>query len=419
MPFSILDLPHYITKAIEKLGYNEPTAVQEEVIPLIREGKDLMIEAPTGTGKTAAYVLPFIQQMNEMNSEPSNRTIQNLTLAPTRELALQVSSFYASISEFSPREIKIVTLIGGEPIGDQAAALQRGVDIVVATPGRLLDLLRTNEVNLKESKLIIFDEADKLFDVDFTEEIHDLLRQLPEKRQTLFFSATLPKKVIDLSEKLLTDPVNVVIHPPEKVTASIHQRAINVNRDTRRALLQHLLVKEKWENVMVFVASKRAAFNLGGKLHRAGFSVDSFHGDLCQEERIAVLEEFKNKEFTILISTDIAARGIDITKLALVVNYDLPRSPAGYVHRIGRTGRAGEEGQAISFIDHEDEAHFRLIEKRMGMRLEREQIEGFELRGEAPQKVKGSGPVKGKRKSKKDKLRELQPASSLWKRPSS
>jgi len=409
MTFESLELPGYLLKALDKLSFLTPTPVQEQVIPEILEGKDLMVEAHTGTGKTAAYSIPSIKKINDLHSD-SNKDdsfIYNLTLVPTRELAIQVASFYKNCSKYSPNRIQTLTVIGGEPIEQQLNALEKGVDIVVATPGRLLELLELEKINLNHIKTLILDEADKLFTIEFTEQLQLLLEQLPENRQNLLFSATLPAKILKLKDLVLNDPTSIKITPDEATIDNIEQRLIEVNSHNRRALLQHLIKTEKWENAMVFVATKRAAYNLGLKLRKAGFSVEAFHGDLDQEDRVEVLNGFKNKDYSILITTDITARGIDIAKLSAVINYDLPRSPLDYVHRIGRTGRAGEKGRTYTFIDHADKAHFKVIEKKAKIKLQPEQIEGFELTGEAPTKEKGPAPVKGKRKSKKDKLREL------------
>jgi superfamily II DNA/RNA helicase len=408
MSFNSLNLPDYILNAIEELSFTDPTPVQECVIPEIFEGHDLMVEARTGTGKTAAYVLPNIKLINDLLVENKDFHILNLILVPTRELALQVTSFYTSCSKFSPQPIKIISVIGGEPIENQISALQEGVQVVVATPGRLLELLELKQIQFQDLQMLILDEADKLFSLEFTEQLELLLKQIPEQRQNLLLSATLPPKVTNFSHLILKDPKRFNITPDEATVENIQQRVIEVNRHKRRALLQHLIKTEHWENAMVFVATKRAAYNLGMKLRKANFSVDAFHGDLDQEDRVKVLNDFKNKKFTVLITTDITARGIDIRKLSAVINYDLPRSPLDYIHRIGRTGRAGEIGKSYTFIDHEDQAHFKIIEKKAGIKLEREQVDGFELTGDAPEIKKGPAPVKGKRKSKKDKLREKQ-----------
>ena len=410
MSFSSLDLPEYILQALDKLNYKEPTPIQQQAIPQILAGSDLVAEAQTGTGKTAAFALPIIKKINELPPKKKKISVLALTLVPTRELALQVAAAFKNYAQFSENKLKMVSLIGGESIDDQIRSLRMGVDVVVATPGRLLEIIEKKEIRLVELQTLVLDEADKMLDLGFSEELQNLLEVLPAERQNLLFSATMPEKVITLSEQFLNDAVRVVIDSETTTVEAIDQRVIEVDRENRRPLLQKLIQEENWRQAMVFVASKRAARNLAAKLQREGISALAFHGDLDQAERVFALKQFKNKNADILIATDIAARGIDVYKLTCVVNYDLPRSPMDYVHRIGRTGRAGESGKAISFIDHETAAHFKVIEKKAGIKLERETIEGFELSGEAPKKTKGAAPVKGKRKSKKDKLREQEAA---------
>jgi superfamily II DNA/RNA helicase len=315
-----------------------------------------------------------------------------------------------------PSKIGVTAIIGGEDIQFQLRHLRRGVDVVVATPGRLLELIREEEICFDELRFLVIDEADRLLDLGFSEELDLLIKALPETRQSLLFSATYPKKVMQLTEQVMNNPsyINVIGDVP--TVANIKQRVIEVNQVNRGPLLRHLLKTEKWEHVLVFVSSKRAARNLAAKLQRDGIQADAFHGDLDQDERTYVLSQFKNRNIRVLISTDIAARGIDIQNLSAVVNYDLPRSPVGYIHRIGRTGRAGSKGVAVSFVDHSDQAFFTVIEKRTKLQLDREQIPGFELTGAAPTRQKGLPPVKGKRPNKKDKARAAAQESGLIKR---
>ena len=412
MSFESLGLPNFLLRAVEARFYAKPTPVQEQAIPLIAAGHDLIAEAQTGTGKTAAFALPVIQQLAELPAKRRSGHTHALVLTPTRELAVQVATACRAYAKFAPRGLQVRAIIGGENIEHQANAMRKGADIVVATPGRLLDLLERKELRLDRLRILVLDEADKMLDLGFAEQLQSLIKALPTSRQNLLFSATLPEKVVALSDLVLTNPRAVSIEGAARPVSAIQQRAIEVNRVNRRALLQHLIKKEAWQHAMVFVASKKAARNMTIKLQKAGIAAGAFHGDLTQEQRSQVLREFRKREIRVLISTDIAARGIDIVKLSHVVNYDLPRSPKTYIHRIGRTGRAGESGVAISFIGHEDHDHFRLIEKRADIRLEREQLRGFELTGPRPARKKGKPPVKGKRKSKKDKLREQAAAPS-------
>jgi len=276
----------------------------------------------------------------------------------------------------------------------------------VATSGRLLEVLKKKQMNLSHLEFFVLDEADKMLDLGFAEELEIVLKEIPSKRQNLLFSATYPPKMQIIASRITQNPVEVTLTYEEPTVESIVQRVVEVNQENRGPLLRHLLETEKWEQVLVFMANKRATDNIAAKFKKYGFNAESFHGDLQQDNRTYTLKQFKDKKIRILFATDIAARGLDIDDISCVVNFDLPRSPADYIHRIGRTGRAGKSGVAVSFIAHEDKDHFALIEKRSGIRLQREQIAGYELTGTVPVKVKGPEPVKGKGKSKKDKLRE-------------
>lgn len=405
MLFSTLGLREEIQRKLKDSGYIEPTPVQQKVIPLILQKQDLMARAQTGSGKSASFVLPVLELLSKREI-PGKPKIKVLVLTPTRELTLQVADAFVSFSRFLPKKPKVVSVIGGEKLGDQMAAIQKGCDVVVATSGRLLEILRKQQINLGKVEFFILDEADKMLDLGFAQELELILQELPEQRQNLLFSATYPQKMLDIASRITKKAVEVTIEEESQTVEAIVQRVIEVNKENRGPLLRHLLETQPWEQVLVFMANKRATDNIAAKFRKYGFLADSFHGDLPQEERAYTMEAFKAKKFRILFATDIAGRGLDINDISCVINFDLPRSPADYIHRIGRTGRAGKSGVAISFIDHADQAHFKLIEKRAQITLPREQIEGFELKGEAPAKVKGPAPVKGKGKSKKDKARE-------------
>ncbi len=405
MPFSKLGLNESLQRVVAAVHYTEPTPIQKQTIPLALEGDDLIAQAQTGTGKTAAFALPILQMLSRVDPDDGPSPVRALVLAPTRELAQQVADTFEEFERYMPREIGITPIIGGESIEFQRRHLRNGVQVVVATPGRLLELIREEDISFEELRVLVLDEADRLLALGFAEEIAQLMEALPSERQTLLFSATYPKKVEKLAGEILQNPVQINAVGDVPTVANITQRAIEVNSLNRRPLLRHLIKEEQWEHVLVFVRSKRAARNLAAKLTRDGVRADAFHGDLSQAERSCVLSLFKNRTIHVLIATDIAARGIDIQNLSTVVNYDLPRSPVDYIHRIGRTGRAGADGIAISFIDHSDRAHFSLIEKRTRVSVTREQISGYELTGEAPAKKKGPPPKKGKRPSKKDKAR--------------
>ncbi|MDO9207251.1 MAG: DEAD/DEAH box helicase [Sulfuricurvum sp.] len=405
MPFSTLGLSPHIQRSLRKSGYTLPTPVQEKVIPLVLSHHDVMARAQTGSGKSASFVLPILELWSGRVGEGKAK-IKALVLTPTRELTLQVAEAFETFGEFLPRKPKVVSVIGGESIGDQLYAIQQGCDILVATSGRLLDVVKKKQMNLSHLEFFVLDEADKMLDLGFSEELELILQELPAQRQNLLFSATYPPKMVAIASKITQNPMEVTFESEEPTVESITQRVIEVNNENRGPLLRHLLNTEKWEQVLVFMANKRAADNIAAKFKKYGFSAESFHGDLLQEERNDTLKQFKTKKIRILFATDIAARGLDINDITCVVNFDLPRSPADYIHRIGRTGRAGKSGVAVSFISHEEKDHFALIEKRSKIKLDREQIEGFELTGTAPVKERGPEPVKGKGKSKKDKLRE-------------
>ena len=405
MPFTKLRLSKPILQALQSNHYTKPTAIQEKVIPLVLEKQDVMARAQTGSGKSASFVLPVLELWSQ-NIPEGKAKIKVLILTPTRELTLQVAQYFSDFGTYLARKPKVVSIIGGESIGDQLYAIQKGCDVLVATSGRFLDVLSKKQMNLSHIEYLILDEADKMLNLGFAEELDLILEAIPEKRQNLLFSATYPQKMLDIAAKITQDPVEVTVEDEAPTVEKIHQRVIEVNPENRGPLLRHLMKKEKWKSVLVFMANKRATDNIAAKFRKRGYLAESFHGDLTQEDRNFTLKEFKAKKIQILFATDLVSRGLDIDDISCVINYDLPRSPADYIHRIGRTGRAGKSGLAITFIGYEEQAHFKLIEKRSSIKLEREQIAGFELTGDAPMKEKGPAPVKGKKKSKKDKLRE-------------
>ncbi len=405
MSFTQFKLSSPILQAIEQNGYTQATPIQEKVLPLILKKKDILAKAQTGSGKTASFVLPILEYILH-NPSAGKSKIKVIVLTPTRELALQITNYFSSFSKNLEKQAKIVTLIGGESLGDQIGSIQQGCDILVATPGRFIDILSKKQTNFEKLKFLVVDEADKMLDLGFNDQLDLILESIPKKRQNLLFSATYPQKVLDIASKITTDPIEVTFEEEKETVDTIDQRAIEVNIENKRALLKYILKVNKFDSVLVFMVSARAADNLANKFQRDGYPAQSLHGKLDQEERNLTLDEFKSKKICILFTTDLLTRGIDIDNISCVINYDLPRSPADYIHRIGRTGRAGKDGVAISFISHEDKDHFKLIEERCDIDLKKEQIKGFELTGVAPTKEKGKAPVKGKRKSKKDKLRE-------------
>ena len=412
MPFSSLGfsstlLPLFL-RAIADKGYLAPTAIQTAAIPAILQGRDVVGSAQTGSGKTAAFALPLLQQLAGAPAAAPRR-VRALVLVPTRELAAQVGEAIVSLAKYLPQRVKVAVVFGGVSINRQMMNLRSGADMVVATPGRLLDLLDHNALSISAVNTLVLDEADRLLDLGFGEELGRILGLLPAQRQNLFFSATFPPAIEALAESMLRNPLRVEVQAAAQSTLEITQRAIEVDASRRTQLLRHLVQSEKWQRVLVFVATKHAAEIVADKLRKADIEAEPFHGELSQGKRTQVLQDFKIKAVQVVVATDVAARGIDIAQLPVVVNYDLPRSAVDYTHRIGRTGRAGESGLAVTFVSAGTEAHFRLIEKRQRISVPREQIAGFEpLEIMLPNAADPSsnGGIKGKRPSKKDKLRE-------------
>ncbi|OGB22131.1 MAG: RNA helicase [Burkholderiales bacterium RIFCSPHIGHO2_02_FULL_66_10] len=404
MPFISLGLAPTLAQAAAELGFTAPTPIQLEAIPAVLGGADLLATAQTGSGKTAAFALPLLQRL-QSGPVHTPRRVRALVLVPTRELAAQVGEVLRSLAQHLPSRPRIAVAFGGVSINPQLMALRGGADVMVATPGRLLDLVEHNALRLSAVELLVLDEADRLLDLGFADELDRVLALLPAKRQNLFFSATFPPAVEALAGGLLRDPQRVDVPAPAQAEAVILQRAIAVDASRRTQLLRQLIKDNGWERVLVFVATQYAAERLASKLHHGDLFATSFHGGLSQGARKQALQEFKEKRWDVVVTTDLAARGIDIAQLPVVVNFDLPRSAVDYVHRIGRTGRAGESGLAVSFVSADTEAHWRLIEKRQGLSLPLEQLPGFEPTDVAAPAGPAGGGIKGKRPSKKDKLR--------------
>ncbi len=410
--FTQLGLSNALVSAALAQGFAVPTPVQVQAIPAVLQGRDLQACAQTGSGKTAAFALPLLQKLQLLEQQiPGRKPVLALILVPTRELAAQVGQVLRDLAQGLPVRSQVAIVFGGVSINPQMMRLRGGADVVVATPGRLLDLVAHNALSLSNVQTLVLDEADRLLELGFADELNRVLALLPEARQTLLFSATFPAAVQALADGLLRDPVQIAIAGTPQTTPDITQRAIAVDAAKRTQLLRHLVKTNGWQRVLVFVATKFAADTVAEKLYKNGVFATPFHGELSQGARTQVLAEFKAERWEVVVTTDLASRGIDIAQLPVVINYDLPRSPTDYTHRIGRTGRAGESGLAISFVTADSEAHFGLIEKRNGFELAREQLEGFEPT-DVPAKpavdlapVPGTGGIKGKRPSKKDKLR--------------
>ncbi|MFK5923439.1 MAG: DEAD/DEAH box helicase [Verrucomicrobiota bacterium] len=405
MSFSSFGLCDPLQQAVSH--FDQCTEVQQAAIPLVLAGGDVLVTAPTGSGKTTAFVLPLLERWLAA-SRQQRRPLHTLILVPTRELAAQVREVVQQLARHLPEKLKVVSAVGGVSINPQMMALRGGADIVVATPGRLLDLVDHNAVQLSALSALVLDEADRLLDLGFSDELKRILTLLPKQRQTLMFSATFPAAVENMALDLLRDPARVEMNDEVADAPDIKQRAIRVDTAKRAPLLRHLITTQKWQQVLVFVAKQYGADHVADKLRRNGIKALSFHGGLSQGARSDALMDFKDREVQVLVATDLAARGLDVVSLPVVINYDLPRSPVDYTHRIGRTGRAGESGLAISFVTADSNAQFCLIEKRQGLNVAREELPGFEPSESAPAASvsKGAGGIKGRRKSKKDKLRE-------------
>lgn len=404
MTFPALGLSVPLLRAIAERDYTEPTPIQIGAIPAILRGGDVWASAQTGSGKTAAFALPLLQLLAR-SARPPGRFARAVILVPTRELAAQVGESFRRYSRYLPQPLKTLVVYGGVSINPQMMALGGGADILVATPGRLLDLIDHNAVSLSQVSTLVLDEADRLLDLGFSAELGRILALLPAQRQSLLFSATFPPAVEALASGLLRHPVRIEVAAEPATQPDIVQRVVEVDGPRRTQLLRHLVEENKWPSVLVFVATKYATEHVADKLRRAGLTATALHGELSQGARTGALADFKAGRVQILLATDLAARGLDIAKLPVVVNFDLPRSAVDYTHRIGRTGRAGETGLAISFVSADTHAHFRLIEKRQRLALPREQIAGFEpVDTYVP--APATGGIKGKRKSRKDRLRE-------------
>ena len=410
MSFEPLGLAPALQRAVADMGLYAPTPIQAQAIPAALQGADVWATAPTGSGKTLAFALPLVQQ-HLVHPRQTNfrRPVRTLVLVPTRELAVQVGDVFTHLGY--PLKLKMAVVYGGVSINPQMMGLRGGADIVVATPGRLLDLLEHNAVHLKDVQHLVLDEADRLLDLGFADELQRVLSLLPAQRQTLLFSATYAAEVQALAQGLLHDPVRITVDAVAEQAPDIRQRAMAVDEKQRTALLRHLIAENGWSRVLVFVATRYACEHVASKLYKAGVYATAFHGEMSQGARQEVLSEFKAGRWDVLVTTDLASRGIDIAQLPVVVNYDLPRSATDYTHRIGRTGRAGAQGEAVSFVTAEAQAHWKLIRKREKLALELEVLPGFEPQDVPPVPSPlndGTGGIKGKRPSKKDKLRAAQ-----------
>ena len=379
MSFSKLGLSAPLLKNIATQQYEQPHAIQELAIPAILKGKDVLGIAQTGSGKTAAFALPILEKLQQAE-QSRNRFVKVLVLVPTRELAEQVKEVFHTFSVGLPRKVKTLAVYGGVSINPQMMQLQ-GTDVLVATPGRLLDLINSKAVHLGKVEVLVLDEADKMLNLGFKEEMDKIFAMLPSKRQSILFSATLSNDVQSINEALLRNPKVIQIEAESISPDQINQVAYNITPEKKGPFLRYLIKQGDWQQVLVFVSSTRTADNLVDKLNKNGIQAAAMHSKKSQGARTSALQQFKSGKLRVLVATDLASRGIDIEQLPHVVNYDLPRSPKDYIHRIGRTGRAGATGKAVSLITPEDQHHFKIIQKKMGKRVEILESEGIDLKG--------------------------------------
>lgn len=387
MPFVKLGLCAPLLKAIEGLGYTTPTPIQKQAIPVVLSGRDLIATAQTGTGKTAAFVLPILERFNKDRRELRGKSIRALILAPTRELAVQVEASVAAYGKHL--ELSSLAVYGGVDAEPQMQRLSQGIDILVATPGRLLDLSYQRALFFDELDVLVLDEADRMLDMGFSRDIDKIIERLPVARQNLLFSATMNDEVRDLvadfsDSSVSENAVEISATPAKKAAPGIDQWLITVDKDTKSALLSHLIKEQAWDQALIFIEKKHGAAKLVSQLAKRGIEADSIHGDRSQAMREKVLADFKSGKLKYLVATGVAARGIDIGNLSRVVNYDLPFKPEEYIHRIGRTGRAGTPGEAISFVALADFKNLCAIESTLNNLIARKEIEGFPVRKVVP-----------------------------------
>lgn len=363
MSFADFGLSAPLLEALESQGFENPTPIQAQAIPAVLQGKDVLGIAPTGSGKTASYVLPLLKAV-ATRPKAQNRHVTALILVPTRELAMQVQAVLGGFAEALSDRVKTLAVFGGVSINPQMMKLQ-GVHVLVATPGRLLELVEKKSVHLTDTQMLVLDEADKMLNLGFKAEVDQVLSLLPKRRQNLLFSATLSEEVRHMHQGLLQDPVVINVAPKEESVEQIEQRAYHVLADKKGPLLRHLLKTEAWEQVLIFTSSIYQADHVADKLRSHGFDARATHSKRSHSSRTHALKDFKAKHFPILVATDLISRGIDIEFLPCVINYELPRSPKDFIHRMGRTGRAEARGEAVSFITPDDLHHFKVIQKKM------------------------------------------------------
>ena len=368
MTFNDLHLLRNIQTALTEEGYENPTPIQEQAIPIIMEGTDLVGCAQTGTGKTAAFAIPIINSLHKMvGSSNKRKVIRTLVVTPTRELAIQIDESFNTYGKYT--NIRSMVIFGGVSQVPQVEQLKKGIDILIATPGRLLDLHKQGYIDLDHLHFLVLDEADQMLDMGFINDVKKIIKLTPNNRQTLLFSATMPMAIRELADSFLTKPKFVSVTPVSSTAENVNQKVYFVDKGDKRKLLYHIIRNDKMDTTLVFTRTKHGADNVVKALKKNGISAEAIHGNKSQNTRVRVLEGFKNREISVLVATDIAARGIDIESLPFVVNFDLPNISETYVHRIGRTGRAGNSGMAISFCDKEEKTYLQDIEKLIRQKI--------------------------------------------------
>lgn len=398
MSFTALGLSKPILDAVSKQGYETPSPIQAQAIPAIMQGKDVMGAAQTGTGKTAGFTLPILERLSK-GEGANNNQVRALILTPTRELAAQVSDSVATYG--ANLHLRSAVVFGGVKINPQMMKLRKGVDILVATPGRLLDLYGQNAVKFNRIEILVLDEADRMLDMGFIHDIKKILALLPKQRQNLMFSATFSDQIRKLAKGLVNNPVEISVTPRNTAVKSVEQLVMPVDKARKSALLTHLIKRNKWQQVLVFSRTKHGANRLTRHLEGKGINAAAIHGNKSQSARTKALADFKQNKTTVLVATDIAARGLDISQLPHVVNFDLPNVAEDYVHRIGRTGRAGAKGHAVSLVSADEIKQLRDIEKLTQKIIPREIIDGFEPDHNLPESNLNSQAAKPKKPKKK------------------
>ncbi|HEY0668909.1 MAG TPA: DEAD/DEAH box helicase [Sphingobacteriaceae bacterium] len=410
MSFQNLNLIKPIQKALETEGYTVPTPIQQQAIPVILQRKDLLGCAQTGTGKTAAFAIPILQLLSaEPASNKGRKPIRSLILTPTRELAIQIGESFAAYGRHT--HLKHTVIFGGVSQFAQTNALKAGVDILIATPGRLLDLINQRFVDLSGLQIFVLDEADRMLDMGFIHDVKKVITKIPPKRQTLFFSATMPAEIQKLANTILVNPVKVEVTPVSSTADTIDQSVYFVGKSDKKSLLIHILEDKAISRVLVFTRTKHGADKVVKDLHKAGIKAEAIHGNKSQNARQRALTNFKTSETKVLVATDIASRGIDVDDLSYVINYELPDVPESYVHRIGRTGRAGASGIAFAFCDHDEKENLRDIQKLIGRAIPVVEEHPYVLKGgdrepvpAQKQGARGSHPKNGfKKRSFRDR----------------